>query len=520
MIAGPDDADEVGLHLRQTARVYDELPYTSLPVCRSQPARIGAIASLFGLDPVPPARARVLELGCAAGGNLIPLAARYPQSRFVGIDLGHRMIEDGNARIAAMGLANIELRTESITDFGEDNGTFDYIVCHGVYSWVPPPVRAKILEICGRQLSPGVIAYISYNVLPGWRLLQPVRDAMRVLTDTAGSLDRARQGRAMLGFLAKNAPGGHWGTLLRRAQALIADDDTYLFHEFMEPINEPCLFADFVGAADSHGLAYLGEAELSIMLPDAHGEGLDAQIAAASEGTIQQQQMLDLLVGTAFRPALLVRRDQAGRIDRSGLAARLASLHFVASGNFRFERRAEDEVALTSNSETAVFSGDAETIALLERLFAPIPRTWTLDAWREGIAIERAALLNLAWKWIVMGVVAVTTEPLVSAGMGEHPRADPLARCDAALGHPETASPHHHPVALDANLRFLLPMLDGSSNRAGLSQRVLAAVHEGLLRQAGPAGDAQAIDAADAQRHADLFVSATYQIFTRLSGAR
>jgi hypothetical protein len=41
------------------------------------------VAALHGLDAPPVTRCRVLELGCASGGNLIPMAGTLPDCRFV-----------------------------------------------------------------------------------------------------------------------------------------------------------------------------------------------------------------------------------------------------------------------------------------------------------------------------------------------------------------------------------------------------------------------------------------------------
>ena len=85
----------------------------------------------------------MLELGCASGGNLIPMALTFPDSRFVGIDLSREQIADGQKTVEALGLTNIELRHLSILDVDDSFGPFDYIVCHGVYSWVPETSRTR-----------------------------------------------------------------------------------------------------------------------------------------------------------------------------------------------------------------------------------------------------------------------------------------------------------------------------------------------------------------------------------------
>src|SRR5262245_44043390 len=161
-----------------TLATYDELPYESNPFAETHPDALATAATLFGLDPPLVEACRVLELGCASGGNLLPMAEALPGSHFVGLDLSRCQIEDGRQIVQALGLPNLELCHLSITDVGPDFGPFDYILCHGVYSWVPPAVQDKILEICSRHLTPQGVAYISYNTYPGWRAKAILRDLL------------------------------------------------------------------------------------------------------------------------------------------------------------------------------------------------------------------------------------------------------------------------------------------------------------------------------------------------------
>src|SRR5262245_34601333 len=149
---------------------FDQLPYPSMPFAYTQPAHLAALAALYGLEPPRAASARVLELGCASGGNIIPLAARFPQAHFVGIDLSLQHIHAGSQRIRALGLSNIDLRQGDLAEAELAGNTFDYVICHGVFSWVPRAVQTKILHICRTALAPWGIAVVSYNVLPGWHL--------------------------------------------------------------------------------------------------------------------------------------------------------------------------------------------------------------------------------------------------------------------------------------------------------------------------------------------------------------
>jgi tRNA G46 methylase TrmB len=84
---------------------YNLLPYPSMPFAYTQPSRLAALSTLFGLEAPPAARASVLELGCASGGNIIPLAARFPNAYFIGIDRSERHIDQGDDALRLLVLA-------------------------------------------------------------------------------------------------------------------------------------------------------------------------------------------------------------------------------------------------------------------------------------------------------------------------------------------------------------------------------------------------------------------------------
>src|SRR5579863_5413276 len=198
---------DVASIVARTSRSYDALPYTSDPFPNTHPSLLGAIARLFALEAPPLNEAGVLELGCASGGNIVPLAARHPQASFVGVDLSTAQIEAGRARIARLNLSNIALRCQSFAEIESGDASFDYIICHGVYSWVPALLRETILGVCRQHLSPRGVALVSYNVLPGWRMLQALRDCF--LLHAAGAAEpaaRVAAARALLRVLPQACP--------------------------------------------------------------------------------------------------------------------------------------------------------------------------------------------------------------------------------------------------------------------------------------------------------------------------
>jgi cyclopropane fatty-acyl-phospholipid synthase-like methyltransferase len=131
---------------------YDMTPYTSNSYPQSAPGQLAAIGYLFGLETPEVATARVLEIGCGAGGNLIPFAAAHPRARVVGIDLSQVQIDHGRPRVHALGLNNLRLLAGDIARMNlAELGQFDFVIAHGVYSWVPPEVQEALLSALTRR---------------------------------------------------------------------------------------------------------------------------------------------------------------------------------------------------------------------------------------------------------------------------------------------------------------------------------------------------------------------------------
>ena len=179
--------------------IYDEVLYPNSPFAQTHPDRLATLAILFGMDPAPLPRCRVLEIGCGNGENLIPMAFQYPAAEFLGIDAAGIAIDAGNQEIATLGLANLRLQHRDIMDAGPELGTFDYVIAHGFYSWVPEPVRDKMLAIVQASLAPQGVAFVSYNALPGGRLRQMFREMMLFHAGGATELDtRIHLGREIV----------------------------------------------------------------------------------------------------------------------------------------------------------------------------------------------------------------------------------------------------------------------------------------------------------------------------------
>lgn len=301
---------------------YDRTQYTSNAFFYSSPSHMRAAALLYGVESVPVENARVLELGCAAGGNLLPFVLAYPNAHAVGVDLSPAQIQQGQQVVQDLGIQNLHLHAMSLTDIDKDFGEFDYIVVHGVFSWVPPEVHQAILRICRENLSPKGLAYVSYNTYPGWKAGDIVRDAMLLHSHAARSDDeKLASAKAMLTLLSDGLSAGNpLAPSLRAAvNQLQKQSDYYIAHEYLETFNAPCYLLEFVGNAQQAGLTYVGDAEPHTEMSVTYGQNvqLNHSVIALGQPKVLRQQYLDFSIGRNFRKSLLVHQEREAEIATS-----------------------------------------------------------------------------------------------------------------------------------------------------------------------------------------------------------
>jgi methyltransferase-like protein/trans-aconitate methyltransferase len=502
----PVSDPDVSSIVARTARNYDALPYASDPFPSTHPSALAAIAHLFALETAPPGEARILELGCASGGNIIPLAARHPAATIVGIDLSAAQVAAGRARIADLNLSNIEIRCQSFDEFGTREA-FDYIICHGVYSWVPAPLREQILRICGESLSPRGVALVSYNVLPGWRPLQALRDCFLLhVSPDADPRRRVAEVRALLGALTQACPepGPYRELLARDAERLQKSPDDYLAHEFLDDVNEPCGFRDFVATARRHALAFLAEAELPAMIPTNYPPQTAEAVRKIGGGSLLgAEQAIDKVTGRTFRRSLLVAAEREPRIDRRLTNARIEGLHFIGSGTLTLTQDAVG-ATLSEPNGRRLHTDSAPLMAALAQFVERFPGSTTVDDLvramppglrnAEGRALAREGLLNM----VVNGLAIPRADPVPAvARAGARPVACPMVRAQAARGDATTVNLRHERVELDVLPRFVLPLLDGSRDTGAIAAAMADAVREGRLESNGGQVESNAGDAVE-----------------------
>ena len=291
---------------------YDAVPYTSTSFVQTSPEALAVIARLFGHDSPDIYSCRVLELGCASGGNIIPLAELYPRAEFVGVDLSQRQVAMGRECIAQLGLGNVRIEALSIADIRPDFGTFDYIIAHGLHSWVDVLTQEHVLRICRQNLAANGVAFVSHNTRPGWNQVKTVRDLMLFHTSPFKDPEtRTKQARAVLAYMTNGLAEmqSPLAPLFQEEMALLANtEDFHLYHEHLEENNNPVYFHEFMTAAHLHGLQYLADAELHTMTTSKLPAHIAEQLHSLND-IEAMEQYLDFFHNRRFRNTLLCHRD-------------------------------------------------------------------------------------------------------------------------------------------------------------------------------------------------------------------
>ncbi|MGL4767814.1 MAG: methyltransferase regulatory domain-containing protein [Formosimonas sp.] len=505
---------------------YDEMPYTSYAFTDSHPSRLRAIARIFGLDAPQLSHARVLELGCASGGNLTPLALYFPNMQLVGVDYSSVQIKDGHRIIEQLGLTNVELKHMSIADITPELGQFDYIICHGVYSWVPPEVQSAIMRVCQENLRDNGVAYISYNVYPGWKTHEITRDAMLFHTRHLGQgLERVAHARGMIEYMHQMSDKNSiFARVMEGETARIQSAEPYyIAHEFLETHNAPCYLHQFVQRAQEHGLDYLGDTHLSSMFVETLNPEDKQRLLNVCEGNqVILEQYFDFLRNRTFRQTVLVKKAQAPSINRTLQNQNLQRLRFLMSARqipqddanvHRYENHRQQNVTVSLPTQKAI----------LQVLSQSPSNPMTFDAIKNrvqalvGVQYNDTELNALLEQLVVIGFVQiwsdVSAEDFINGGeaVPAYPRVvTGLAKFAQGIGH--LTSHIHHNIKSNWILNVLLPQMDGSHNVEQLAQVLIAAVHDGQIQFQRHGTLEVVTDKAEIEREARLHVQSNLEL--------
>jgi methyltransferase-like protein len=423
------------------------------------------------------------------------MAFGLPGSEFVGIDLASIPIESAQAAVNRIRLKNIHFRQMNMHDIGPQFGQFDYIIAHGVYSWVPVPAQDKLLEICSQNLSANGMAFVSYNTYPGGHVRRILREMMQFHTRRIEDSEaRAREGKAFLGLIleAMDAHAPFRSVMQEEFDRMTKREDNSIYHDELSPDFSPVHFADFIDHAARHKLQFVSEVELAAMidvLPASEPMTAVRQFAAGD--LIASQQYLDFVRFRWFRQTLLCHNEV--RLCHDGPSDRLGRLLVASSLRLSTEQPGGASEFHDSRGPGTIKTTNPILISFLRRIERAWPRAERFDdmlreicaqvpeaSQREAADDLSQAVLTLA----AMGLVDLRTCQLQLAEcVSERPEASLLARIEARENNIVTTLLHSHVKIEDEPAHRLLQLLDGTRDRHLLADAI-AGDHPDVPRDA------------------------------------
>lgn len=438
---------------------YDRVAYPTTMFAQTHPERLAVLATLAGLDPVPPQGARILEIGGGTCVNLLSMAAMWPDCDAHGFDLSANAIARGQEIADASGITNVTLAVEDICNAHEryPAGSFDYVIAHGVYAWVPDHVREATMRLMAHVLSDRGIAFVSYNAMPGGHIRLIMRE---MLLDAIGEIDdpdaRIAAVRDFLEAYARPQPDDEplAKTLRQQAESMLKRPDAVLFHDELGPCFNPQRLMDVAEAAASNGLVFLTDAgrnrHLDGFLPDGSAVPDDPEYAVLLAASRDDYASLRY-----FRQSLFVKQEPDRMIDATRIADMWIStkLQRLPDGSF-------------TQGGDSVNIADEDLAAAIARVAAVHPQRLAISALTDNPEHLRV-IVQLFAEWYVNLYPDPAPFPF---GPSDAPCASPLVRGMLGLGETMLCTLDHTVLKIEQpELRALLMAADGTRSIAEIA---------------------------------------------------
>ena len=438
---------------------YDQIAYPSLIFWHSHPEAVAVIARLHGIDAPPVETARILHVGGGDGLDAIGMAAAMPGAEVVNFDISDGALARGRTWSQAASLTNVRHERIDILEAADRlGGPFDYIIAHGIYAWVPPEVRAALMPMIARLLSPNGVAFVSYDALPGGYTRIALHEMLlHRIRHLEAPVERLAAARALLRDFAKPTDKDQPITVAMKkdAEAALLQAEGSFYHDILNDHYAPHSLTSAASDAARNGLHYLGEAR---------GRGwekgfLDPQHAGMSEAALLDRlQAQDYATGRYFRSSLFVRAET--RFSRT-------VDHMAAKDMWVWTRAIAVDAQTFRTDNVAMRLSDPQRAAMMHRLVAKAAQMTPV----AEIATT-PEMLGALCHYALEGLVELRTlPPCFASQAGERPTASPLARVQAGEGERRLVSLRHDWTTLDPpNLGQLLLLLDGTRDRAALAE--------------------------------------------------
>jgi SAM-dependent methyltransferase len=283
------------------------------------------------------------ELGSGMGDTLCTLAAAYPRGRFVGVDINPEHVAFARVMAQRGGLHNVRFLEQDLEELaglaphhGSDRDDalpdLDFVGAHGLLSWVSPGKRRAAIALAAARLRPGGLLYVSYNALPGWAAVQPLRRLLHELGGEGGTLTE-RATRALAAARRLRDQGTKYFTDNPAASEMLDTMDrvgpAYVVHEYFHEHWQPMHFADLAGEMATAGLSFCGELPLYRNLPRLTLPASTAELVQRGgehgDGRLAFETLKDFATNVFFRGDLYIKNAAP---SSSALQRYIESTHF------------------------------------------------------------------------------------------------------------------------------------------------------------------------------------------------
>jgi methyltransferase-like protein len=307
-------------------------------------------------------------------------------------------------------------------------------------------------------------------------------------------VEQIEQARALLTFLesASDRSGPYGQLLSREVDRLRHASDSYLYHEHLEQTNAPVYFHQFVVRAESAGLQYLAEADVSDMLSSVFEPSVAQTLERISPDLVHLEQYMDFVRNRQFRQTLLCH--ERLRPTRALSAAFLRGLMLSC-------RAVTDSspIDLSSPAPVVFQIGQQRATVLLPASKAAF--TSLTEAWPRAVDLDElseSALLRAApfiddvndarqrmmadlVQAVLYGMIRLHTLQLSCTNApSDTPCAHPLAAHLASNGH-IVVNAHHEVVKLEPLGVEVVRLADGRRSRAEMLEVLFARARGGAF---------------------------------------
>jgi methyltransferase-like protein len=361
-------------------------------------------------------------------------------------------------------LTNLELLDRDILTLDGSLGKFDYIICHGVFSWTTDEVREKILAVCDSHLSPNGIAYINYNTYPGWHLQSWTRDMIRTRALMFEGVDvQVREARATIDILItefQKQQRTHDVLLLGELESIKRYSDRFLYHAILNFQNQAFYLNEFVTRCESHSLQYIGDAEPMLGWSGSLAQGTAAQLDRMCQSPIEFEQHVDFINNTSSRRSLLCHNSVS--TNRDGQTAGLSGLHVASMLRLASDADTASLTIFENSSGHKITTRNPGLCAALTAIANSWPASVSFDLLATEVGSDLATWEPDLLHCYMAGMIELTLRPSqCNRNVTDNPMATRLARWQAA-NQDFVTNMRHQTVRLDANLSGILTLIDGT----------------------------------------------------------